>query len=260
MFSVPPVAAWSRLPRGTPGGGGDRNQRPHALRHVTSWFWCWGVSISYASASRQPTWTRVPGSMLEPSFGRTTVSRSPPSVATRIRRNAPTNTTSGDRCRLAVAVQLDPLGADRDPTPAAFDDVRRADEPGDEFGRRPLVDLVGGADLLDPPVVEDGEVVAHRQRFLLVVRDVDERHPELALERLEEDLHLLAKLQVECAERLVEEEHLRPVDDRPRERDALALPARELDRLAVSVAAEADHVEHLVDLAATRRPALRPSP
>ena len=43
-----------------------------------------------------------------------------------------------------------------------------------------------------------------------------------------------------------------PVDDRARERDALPLAARELDRLAVAVAAEAHHVEHLVHLAAAR--------
>ena len=49
---------------------------------------------------------------------------------------------------------------------------------------------------------------------------------------LELDLHLLAELEVERAERLVEQQHLRPVDDRARERDALALAAGELARLA----------------------------
>ncbi len=42
---------------------------------------------------------------------------------------------------------------------------------------------------------------------------------------------------------------MRAVDDRARERDALALAAGELDRLAVAVAAEPHHLEHLVDLA-----------
>ena len=112
-----------------------------------------------------------------------------------------------------------------------------------------LVDLVRRTDLLDLPLVEDGDVVAHRQRFLLVVRDVEEGHPELALQRLEEDLHLLAELQVERAEGLVEEQHLRPVDDRPRERDPLALAARELNGLAFAVRVEAHHAQHLLDLA-----------
>ena len=97
-----------------------------------------------------------------------------------------------------------------------------------------LVHLGRRADLLDLPLVEDGEPVAHRQRLVLVVRHVDERDAEVALQRLEEDLHLLAQLQVERAERLVEEQDRRPVDDRARERDSLALAARELHRLAVA--------------------------
>ena len=108
--------------------------------------------------------------------------------------------------------------------------VRDADEAGDELARRMLVDLGGRADLLDPALVEDGQPVAHRQRLLLVVRDVDERDPELLLDPLQLDLELLAQLEVERAERLVEQERLRPVDDRARERDALALAAGELRR------------------------------
>ena len=47
-----------------------------------------------------------------------------------------------------------------------------------------LVDLGGRADLLDPALVEDRDPVAHRQRLVLVVRDVDERDPaDLALDR-----------------------------------------------------------------------------
>ena len=116
----------------------------------------------------------------------------------------------------------------------------------------------GAAELLDPAVVEDGDLVAHRQRLFLVVRDVDERHPELALELLEEELHLLAELQVERAERLVEQEHPGAVDERAGERDALALAAGELDGLAVAVGVEADRLQHLGDpVGALLRPTLR---
>ena len=48
---------------------------------------------------------------------------------------------------------------------------------------------------------------------------------------LQLELHLLAQLQVERAERLVEKQHLRLVDERARERDALLLAAGELARL-----------------------------
>ena len=101
-------------------------------------------------------------------------------------------------------------------------------KPGDELALRMLVHLRRRPDLLDLPLVEDREAIRHRQRLFLVVRDVDEGDADLALDRLQLDLHLLAQLEVERAERLVEEEHLRPVHDRARERDALSLAAGEL--------------------------------
>ena len=74
------------------------------------------------------------------------------------------------------------------------------------------------------------------------MRDVDERDADLALQALQLDLHLLAQLQVERAERLVEQQHRRPVHERTRQRDALALPAAELARPAVLEAGERHHV------------------
>ena len=61
--------------------------------------------------------------------------------------------------------------------------------------------------------------------------DVEEGDPDLALDLLQLDLHLLAQLQVERAERLVEQQHRRAVDERAGERHALHLAARELARL-----------------------------
>ena len=78
------------------------------------------------------------------------------------------------------------------------------------------------------------------------MRDVDEGDAEIALQRLEEDLHLLAQLQVERAERLVEQQHRRLVDDRARERDALALAARELHGLAIAETGQTHALEHLL--------------
>ena len=66
---------------------------------------------------------------------------------------------------------------------------------------------------------------------------------QLALDRLQLELHLLAQLQVERAERLVEQQHARLVDDRARERDALALAAGELDRPALLDARQAHHLQ-----------------
>ena len=102
-----------------------------------------------------------------------------------------------------------------------------------------LVDLTRRADLHDAAVIEDGDAVAHRQRLALIVGDVDEGDADLALKRLQFDLHLLAELQVERAERLVEEEHLRLDDERAGERDALALAAGQFAGLAVLQAGRA---------------------
>ena len=93
---------------------------------------------------------------------------------------------------------------------------------------RVLVDVRRRADLLDAPVAEHGHSVAHGERLLLVVGHVDERDADLALDRAQLLLHLLAQLQVERAQRLVEEQHAGTVHERARERDALALAAREL--------------------------------
>ena len=83
----------------------------------------------------------------------------------------------------------------------------------------------GRAELLDPSGAHHGDAVGHRHRLLLVVGHEDERDPDLALDPLELDLHLLAELQVERAERLVEEEHLRVVHEGAGQRDALLLAA-----------------------------------
>ena len=103
-------------------------------------------------------------------------------------------------------------------------------------------------------MAEHGQAVAHRERLLLVVGHVDEREPHLLLDLLQLDLHRLAELQVERPERLVQQQHLRPHDERPRERDALPLPARELQRLAVAELGEAHHLERLGRAGACARP------
>ena len=72
-----------------------------------------------------------------------------------------------------------------------------------------------------------------RHRLLLVVGDDDEGGAEPLLQLHQLELRLVAQLLVERGERLVEQQHLRPLGERARERDALALAAGELVRLAV---------------------------
>ena len=110
-----------------------------------------------------------------------------------------------------------------------------AEEVRHELGPRALVEVGRAAGLLDPAVVHHGDRVGHRHGLLLVVRDVHERDPDVLLDPLELDLELLAQAQVERAERLVEQQRPRPVDERAGERDALLLAAGELRRLALAV-------------------------
>ena len=99
----------------------------------------------------------------------------------------------------------------------AVEHIRGSDEIGDESVDGILVDLAGGADLLDAPVVEYREPVAQGQRLVLIVGDDDECDADFALDRLEFDLHLLAQFEVQRAEWLVEQQHPgRPISARAR--------------------------------------------
>ena len=72
---------------------------------------------------------------------------------------------------------------------------------------------------------------------------------ESRLQRGDVGAHLHAQLRVEVRERLVHQEDARLADDRAAHRDALALAARELRRLALEVVGQA---EQLGDLAHAR--------
>ena len=115
--------------------------------------------------------------------------------------------------------------------------------PATKVVRGTLVDGLGRVALLDPALVHDRDPVRHRQRLLLVVGHVDERDPDVALDPLQLQLQALAQLQVERTERLVEQQHLGQVDQRPGERDPLLHPARELRRALVLPLGQPDPLE-----------------
>ena len=92
-----------------------------------------------------------------------------------------------------------------------------------------------------------------RHRLLLVVGHDHEGDAELVLDVQQLELRVLAQLLVERGERLVEQQELGALDQRARERDALALAAGELVRHALDErlhAHELQDVRHpVVDLA-----------
>ncbi len=137
--------------------------------------------------------------------------------------------------------------AERDAVIAAASDEHGAgaEERGDVQRARPFVETVGGVDLEQAPAVHDADAVAELEGLLLVVGDEDRRDAQGLLDLLQALAQLRADLDVERAERLVEQQHPGPVRERPRERHALLLAARELALVAVAEPAQADEVEQL---------------
>ena len=78
--------------------------------------------------------------------------------------------------------------------------------------------------------------------------DVDKGLFGLLLDLLELELHALAQLEVECAERLVEKNDRRIADQGSRNGDALLLTAGELGDRALFVALQVNNGEHFEHL------------
>ncbi len=75
--------------------------------------------------------------------------------------------------------------------------IRFADESCNERRAWILVHLCRRSDLDDASRRHDGDAVAHRERFFLVVRHQHERDAERAIELAQLQLHFLAKLKIE---------------------------------------------------------------
>ena len=94
--------------------------------------------------------------------------------------------------------------------------------------------------------MHDADAVGKREGFLLVMRDQDRRHVQLALDLADGPSQFLADLGVQRAERLVHQQHLRPVRERPCDGNALLLPARELRGEPVIHALKGDELEQFL--------------
>ena len=137
---------------------------------------------------------------------------------------------------------------------------RRPDEARDEQVGGAVVDLLRDAGLLQPPAPHHGDPVAERHRLALVVRHVDRRHREVALDPGDLGAHLDAQLRVEVRQRLVHQEDARLAHDRPAHRDPLPLAAGEGAGLLLQLAGEAEDLRRIghaaLDLALREAPHL----
>ena len=86
---------------------------------------------------------------------------------------------------------------------------------------------------MDFALVHDDDGVGHSERFLLIVRDVDKGNARCLLDALQLVLHILTQTKIKCAQRFIEQKHLRPVNERARDCHALLLTAGEGSDLAV---------------------------
>ncbi|MPL93961.1 hypothetical protein SDC9_40109 [bioreactor metagenome] len=139
---------------------------------------------------------------------------------------------------------LEPAQARLAPRRAA-QQVRLADEIGDEFRVRPGVKLLRRADLGKAAGAEDGDAIGHHQRLFLIVGHRDHRRTDLARDVHDLDLHLPAQLLVERRHRLVKEHDIGVEDERARERHALLLAARHLLRETFGEIGQPDDTQHL---------------
>ena len=171
-----------------------------------------------AASGRSSTSTRSPG-------------RAGPAAARRRRPPAVSTTAS-----LALDGEHD-----------GVEEVRLPHEARHERVRRPLVERTRRRHLLEPrpsrmTATRSERSIASSWSWVTRTTVIAERPLKLAELRT----HRLAERPVERAERLVHQEDARVEDERPRERDPLLLPARQLARQPVAVARQAHQLEHRV--------------
>ncbi len=156
-----------------------------------------------------------------------------------------------ERGRPRAAVDLEER--QRDGPPAGRQDrgkqvhPRGAHERGDEAVAGRLVEVTRRPDLHDPPLAEHADPLGHRQGLELIGRRVEHRHAQLPVEPLELHPRVMAELGVEIRQGLVEEEQLRPPDDRAPDRDPLLLAAAQRRRPAPEGVADPQELGDLAD-------------
>ena len=109
-----------------------------------------------------------------------------------------------------------------------------------------VVDGVAVPDLVDLSLAHHRDVVGHRQGLALIVGDVDERDSDTLLDGAELRAHVLAELQIERRQRLVEQQHVRFGRERPGDGNALALSPRQLVAHLFALVGQRDQIEQLL--------------
>src|ERR1039458_9506235 len=126
----------------------------------------------------------------------------------------------------------------------AFENIDRADEIRDEFRGGKFIDFQRRSGLDNFAVIHDADAARQSHRLFLIVRDDQEGHAELVLEAYQLELRVFAQVLIERPQGFLEQQQLRPLDQRTGERHPLLLAAGQLVRFALAEAAELHQTEH----------------
>ena len=130
--------------------------------------------------------------------------------------------------------------------------IHRPHETHHKRTGRLVVDLGGGADLLNAPLVHHHDLVGHLHGFFLVVGDDHGGDMHLVVEIAQPGPQFLAHLGVEGAEGLIEQQHPRLHSQGPSQGHPLALAAGELGGVAVAKALQLHQLQQLINPPADR--------
>ena len=95
----------------------------------------------------------------------------------------------------------------------------------------------------DATLIDQSDAIRKCECFLLVVRDIEDRDPELAMQTTDLGLHFLPQRAIERAERLVHEQQPWLENDGASQRHPLLLATGKLRWQAVPEATETDAME-----------------
>ena len=129
----------------------------------------------------------------------------------------------------------------------AVEAVGVAQEVADKRRRRALINVGGGADLLDPPGVHHDDAVGEIERLLLIVGDEHRGDVARLVDLAQPAPQVLADLGIERAEGFVEQQQARLDRQRAGQCDALALPARQLRWVALAEIGKLHEAQQFLD-------------
>ena len=93
--------------------------------------------------------------------------------------------------------------------------------------------------------MHDADAVGHVDSLFLIMGDIDKSDPQTLLQPFQFQLHLSAQLQIQCSQRFIQQQHLRLIDHRSGNGNALLLSARKLIRHPFSVLFQLDQTKCL---------------